>query len=534
MMRRNLVVLFLFSCMVFMGSRFEARAEGRSGADVLMQSAKPKQGGSSNLVVELGSVELNNPLVMHFFTEWQAASKMSFHQNLWARQVLEQKWGKIAHLWPTIRDSVDDEFAVTARSAYVFALWNLNLGQTFWNEWFEMARVGRYRDSKAFIALSVSIQPEFAKRFYDWGVHVEREQAEFLLNEVQSAHPIFDTVRAHILLRQTGAHAKDGETLLLRMPKTHPYYSALARTLALHFARQGDLGAAGSILKKIEPITLGSKDPEQIASYYLQIARLLYQSGNLSAASVFYRKVPKGSRDFLTAREELAWVLLQSGEFGSLRGELQTFRMDVWKDKFLPEVHLVSAIGNLKLCFYGEVRKDFDLFLSKNKTWAGRVEAELAKADPSRPERIDFYIERAEQALTQRQAEQVKLRDLARESKTAALPAVGVQPHWLAAEKAIQFTMERTRKRQMEEYRRVWRSRRFVLQEAIRKMQFVKVELMSQMSRLAANTGGTKKLRGNVKTNLVASKNSMTFPFDGVAWPDEFFNLQSVTEGECL
>lgn len=531
---RSSVYILILGCLFFFGSVIEAGADDGLGADVLMQSAKPKQGGSSNLVMGLGSVELNTPFVMHFFTEWQSAGKMSFHQNLWARQVLEQKWEKVAHLWSTIRDSVDDKFAVTARSAYVFALWNLNLGQTFWNEWFEMSRVDRYRDSKAFIALNLSIQPEFAKRFYTWAVHVEREQAEFLINELQAAHPIYDTVRAHILLRAIGAHSEYAQTLLLRMPKSHPYYAPLARTLALDFARKGDLGAAGSILKKIESIILASKDPEQIASYYLQIARLLYQSGNLSAAGAFYRKVPKGSRDFLVAREELTWVLLQSGEFNSLRGELQTFRMDVWKDKFLPEVNLVSAIGNLKLCFYGEVRKDFDLFLTKNKTWASKVESELAKADPARPERIDFYIERAEIAHNQRVAEKKALDDLAKESKTAALPAVGVQAHWLAAGKANDFALERATKQRTEEYRRVWRSRRFVLQEAIRKMQFVKVELMSQMSRLAARPGGTKKLRGNVKTNLVASNDSMTFPFDGVAWPDEFFNLQSVTEGECL
>lgn len=523
----------IFALAVVSLSPLLANADDGLGADVLMQSAKPSANKSTNTVMGMGSVELNNPFVMHFFTEWQSAGKMNFHQNLWARQVLEQKWEKVAHLWSTIRDSVDDRFAITAKTAYVFSLWQLNLGQTFWNEWFEMARVARYRDSKAFTALNISIAPKFPAKFAKWRVRIEHEQASFLLDEITEAHPIFDTVRAQILLRRIGGYLSQAQGLLLRMPKTHPYYVELAKSLALHYARSGDLAAAGSALKKIESVILASKSPERIASYYLQIARLLYQSGNLNAAAAFYRKVPNGSRDFLTAREELTWVLLQSGDFASLRGELRTFRFDVWKDKFLPEVHLVSAIGNLKLCFYGEVKEDFGLFLKKNKFWANRVEQELAKSDPGRPERIDSYIVSAEQTLQARLAEQKKLRDLAKESKTAALPAVGVQPHWLAAEKANQYSVERARKEQSEEYRRVWRSRQFVLQEAIRKMQFVKVELLSQLSRLASRGTG-QRLRGNVKTNLVASNDSITFPFDGVAWPDEFFNLQSVTEGECL
>ncbi|MCY4643992.1 MAG: hypothetical protein OXB88_05185 [Bacteriovoracales bacterium] len=505
------------------------------GADLLMQSSKTvgKEKDSLGEWNRDASLKLNNPFIVHFYTRWNEVKKENIEQNLWAGFVLNQKWEKVAHLWSVTKRSVNNFFDATARTAYLFALWKLELGQSFWNEWFEMLRVEKFRRSKAFTALNLSIQKEFPQRFYDWGIAVEMNQAEFLFSKMKDKNPIYDTIRAHLLLRNVSKYAQYAEELLLRLPGTHPLYVPLAKTLALHFARLENLGKAGSILKKIESHILKSQDPEAISSYHLQIARLLYQSGNLEVAGKFYQKIPKGSKHFLTAREELAWVLLQSGEFGILRGELRTFRTDIWKDRFLPEIHLVSAIGNLKLCFYGEVRKDISLFLKKNRKWATRIENELKKPMPSKPNLEDFYIHRAEKALSERLKESRALEHFAKESLTAALPAVGVQPHWIAAKKSMGSSIERAQKKKAEEYKRVWHSYRFVLEEAIRKMRFVKVELMHQVSNLAAHASG-KKLKGNIKTKLTVSNNSMAFPFDGVVWPDEMFNLQSLTEGKCL
>ena len=534
MLREFIKILCVLSSASTFSDSLSAETEGL-GADILMQSSKQREQnkGTSEKWGMGMPVKLNNPLLTHFYTQWNKIEKENFHQNQWARLVFEQQWKKAAHLWSVIKQSVDNDFSVTAKSAYIFSLWKLNLGQTFWNEWFEMLRVKELRHSKAFIALNLSIQEEFHQRFYDWGIEIEINQAEFLFSRITDINPIYDTIRAHLLLRRVPGYAQYAEDFLLRLPATHPYYVPLVKTLALHFARKGHLGKAGSILKKIEVNILKSTDFEVIAFYHLQIARLLYQSGNLEAAKKFYEKIPKGSENFLTAREELAWIFLQMGKFGILRGELKTFRTNIWKDKFLPEIHLVSAIGNLKLCFYGEVKRDISLFLKENRRWATRIEEELKKATSVKPKQQDFYIAMAEKNLFQRLEEHKALDNFAKESLTAALPAVGVQPHWTAAKKEIELSIERARKRKVAEYRRVWRSYRFILQEAIRKMQFVKVELMSQVFRLARHRPN-KKLKGNIKTKLIASRNSITFPFDGVIWPDEMFNLQSLTKGECL
>ena len=501
------------------------------GADILVDSTDAK--GLSNADGTMSSINLNNPLMVHFFAAYENMGKMDFHEKRWANMVLTQKWEKVAHLWSVMEKKLHGSFRITARTVYIFSLWKLGLGQTFWNEWFEMARITKFRKTKAFEALNLSIQKEFPQQFYDWAIAVEGDSVEYLFSSLAEAHPVYDTIRAHILLRQVSQHVSYAQKLFLRLPQDHPYYLPLGRTLALYFSRKGDLSNAGVILKKLEKPILAKKDSEEIASHYLQIARLLYQNSNLEAAALFYKKIPKGSRSFLVAREELSWALLQMGDYGILKGELETFKMDVWKEQFLPEIHLVSAIANLKLCFYGKVKEDFNLFMKKNRHWAKQIEEELKKANPTKPQREDFYIAKAERAFSKRTQEKAMLEDFAQESKTAALPAVGIQAHWLDAQKALTLSLERVKKQMLEEYRRVWRSRRVALKEAIHKMQFVKVEFMGQMSRLAVKKSDTK-LRGNVKTKLVAAKGSVIYPFDGLIWSDEMFNLQSVTEGECL
>ena len=100
-----------------------------------------------------------------------------------------------------------------------------------------------------------------------------------------------------------------------------------------------------------------------------------------------------------------------------------------------------------------------------------------------------------------------------------------------------------TKKQLAAEYRRQWRNREHALSEAIRKMQFVKVELLSQLryfsklhrspSEPVASNDAKEKERAKTDLNL-ASDGDRSFPFDGVVWPDELFKLRSVAMGQCL
>jgi hypothetical protein len=115
------------------------------------------------------------------------------------------------------------------------------------------------------------------------------------------------------------------------------------------------------------------------------------------------------------------------------------------------------------------------------------------------------------------------------------LPAVGKQQHWLDSVQKLKLVMEDTKKRQADEFRRQWKSDRATIQEAIRKMQFVKVEWLSQVSQLE---GLEKKVAQKSDSNQQPQNNpsikaELSFPYDGVVWPDEVFKLRAVTNGQC-
>jgi len=78
-------------------------------------------------------------------------------------------------------------------------------------------------------------------------------------------------------------------------------------------------------------------------------------------------------------------------------------------------------------------------------------------------------------------------------------------------------------------------------------MQFVKVELLSQVSELAAmNEGKGDAIQtsasaasntvvvSNEQKNQMAREGDMVFPFDGTLWADEMFKLKAISKGRCI
>src|SRR5262249_48906009 len=159
----------------------------------------------------------------------------------------------------------------------------------------------------------------------------------------------------------------------------------------------------GRILKlHVEPILNLLGNPKLLSRHYLAVGRLLYQAGALDGAEVYYQKIPSGTDEFLTAREELDWVWLRKGETSRLRGELATLSLGLFDEKCAPEVYLVRAVSNLKLCYYDKAEKDFEAFTRTGKHWAQVITNALNPATPPLPEKKDFYTELSEVALKKR------------------------------------------------------------------------------------------------------------------------------------
>jgi hypothetical protein len=238
----------------------------------------------------------------------------------------------------------------------------------------------------------------------------------------------------------------------------------------------------------------------------------------------------------------MAWILLRKSDQAHLRGGLKALSLSLFADRFSPEVYLVRAISNLKLCYFDEVKKDFDAFISSNRVWAIKITEALAKQDSTEPRSKDWYSLLAEKRIENRALEVKRLEQLGTESVAAVLPAVGEQKHWVNSKNRILALLEEAKKIRADEYRRQWKSDKAELAEAIRKMQFVKVEAMTQMrllSRANVSQESVKVASTDISSlkigkSIHTSSGDQVFAFDGVIWPDEIFKLQSTAQGSCL
>lgn len=528
-------------------------ALAEKGADTLLNSVggAPSPATASPTVQEamagasLVSSELSDPFLIQFFSHVQVATDLPYEARLWAQKVLKKDYAGAAHLWTAIQKHLNGKFETAARTAYLYCLWKLDVPQTFFNEWVDSLSRKSYLDSPLSLALDQTINPGFDKWLLDKAPAVSAEQHRILstIDLTRGSH--FASLRAWSVLR---AGEKAAPALAL-LAADHVLKAPLAKTVALALARKGDLRGAGAVLKQhLEPAIEHRKDVAGLSQHYLEIARLLYQAGSLDGAAEFYQRIPDGSKDFLVAREELTWVWLRKGDTAKVRGELKTLRSGLFNDRFAPDVYVVRSISNLKLCFYEQVEKELNEFVTTNKAWAGKIEAALKAEDPPQDEK-DFYTEIAARAAEARRAEAEFLDALATQSITATLPAVGPQQHWERARGKAIAALETAKKQAAEETRRHWKNRKTILAEAIRKMQFVKVELFSQVRTLsrdktpnATPSGAVSALERDTAGRLAeqtkaalknASEGEMVFPFDGVIWPDELFKLTSVAQSRC-
>lgn len=532
---------------LFLLASFSLHAE--SGADALLESMGQKApasaaGAAGNTSAPGGffpgaGLKLDDPFLVSLYSQWQVEKALPYEINLWVQRIFRQDFAGAAHLWSVLQPKIPASFANAATGAHLYLLWKLDVPQTFFNEWLDALSDLKYRDSTSELALDQTIAPAFDEWLYQTAPIVSPYQESIIESLDLARGSQYATLRAWTSLRK-GAK---GQTTLSGLVPSHPLRIALAQTVVLDMIGRGDLGGAARILKQyVEPSLELGKDPYAYAAYDLQIGRMLYQAGSLDGSETFYEKIPNGAPQYLEAREELAWVRLRKGEISKLRGELETLRSDIFNDRFAPEVYLVRAISNLKLCYYDEVEKDFAQFLERNRKWAKQIVQALNAQDPPAPNDKDFFSQLAEKSLGRREAEIARLAVLSRESIAAALPAVGAQVQWENASARVKSAAEATKKQLAAEYRRQWRNRERALSEAIRKMQFVKVELLSQLryfsklhqspSKAVASEDAKNKERS--KTDPLASSGERSFPFDGVVWPDELFKLRSFAMGQCL
>lgn len=498
---------------------------------------------NSNPVQNDAQWKIKTALDRQIFTDFNSLQNPSFEMRQWVQFYFTEKYENFAHLWESLKDKTPDSFKASSMAAYLYSLNQLSIPETFFHEWMNALQNQKFIESLPAHALEETLATQ---SFDSWLMNSEIQITEAEKQMIQKIgfqrSPVFLSLNASLLRRK-------GELALELLPKlleNSPFRPLLAQTAVVALAKKGDLATAAKILKQYyEPFLKSSKDPKKLATHYLSIARLLYQAGALEGAIEYYEKIPNGIPEYLTAREELTWCWLRTGNISKLRGNLETLTSKVLEKEFKPEAYLVRAVSNLKFCYYSEVKKDFDEFVRVNQTFAKEIDTQLNAAEAQPPRRLDIYTQASLRSVDRKKEELQKLKEFSERSMSAVIPAVGIQKNWVNYTKDMEISLQSASKKIHEEYRRQWKNDKITLDEAIRKMQFVKVELLSQVSEAVTQMNGNNdslpttlssanRSEGEKSKLMTDSKNSMIFPFDGVIWSDEFFKLQSVSKGQCI
>jgi len=310
----------------------------------------------------------------------------------------------------------------------------------------------------------------------------------------------------------------------------------LALSSALHQAKEGNVDDAIKILTSAYKNATGNTSAmDQLA---LALGRMYYQKADLKGAEEWYSKTSVKSSEAVAANEELLWVWLRNGSTDRLRGTAAAIEANYLASKFMPEALVVKTISDLKLCQFDAAKRDFGAFLAVNREWAKRIDDALKAENSPLPPNADWHALAVGSALEERSKELKRLKALSSESVAASVPAIGRQKHWDDMTKELEGHTTRLSAQQSAENRRQWRNNSVLLREAIRKMQFVKVEMAIQADAgtkpnptSESSSAGARNAAASIEK---AGESGWTFPADDEEWSDERFSMRSTGSSVCL
>lgn len=525
------VVLILFSPSI----------KADSDADSLLRSVGDIPTTDAPEVITAGNISLetlDDSLLRQLYAEWRSHDRMSPVMQDWVKKILSKDYRAASHLYSVVKKNVDSRNREILEVGHLYTLYKLGLPQSFVDLWIEQARRDSFLSNRMTSALEQTVVGGFDKWLFNAAPYLPESASSSFANPKWSKSALSTHFEALVALRVP----KRASLLLNRVSADNSFKVLLSYTVVLDLVRKKKLGEAGKVLKvHLEPAVKKAGSEAAKALYALNLARLLYQAGAYDAASKYYLSIPDNSPLFLSAREEYVWTLLRHGNSSELRGEIKTLTEDIFEDSFTPEKEVVGAVSNLKLCYYDKVQESINRFVEQNKRWASKIDQALSAQPISAPD-IQLgigndYISYAERSVSNLNQEVKKVNQLAEESIEAALPAMGIQPHWKNLSKELSHSLENSLKTRDSEYRKFWTQKKIALREAIRKMRYVKVEFLSQI-RKRANDGigesGVEQIKTSSAAPLRTESGEIAFLYDGVFWPDEMFRLRSVAQSNCL
>lgn len=483
----------------------------------------------SSLDQKHNELKLDDVFLVQFYSKWKSAINLPFELNSWANMIIAHDFEKASHLISVVKEKSPENFKQVVNATELYLYWKIGLHHTFVNNWINTSEKTNFLNTDLAIAIDQLVGVDNFNWLIEKGIFLGEDQ-KIKISKLDSEYSkLLFNLKGLALLRK-GEEAFN----ILNNVTNETIKFQLAQSIVLSFAKKGMLSDAAKLLKNIiEPQISKSKSIDDYSSYYILLARLLYQAGALDAASKYYTMIPEKSELFLSARVENLWIYLRQNNVSKLKGELASLDLSLFDEKFLPEVYLVSSISQLKLCQFQDVKFSFDKFIEKNKVWIQRINENINNNQISLINSNDFYVKFGKKSEKSNIVETELIKNLAAKSIEAVVPAIGIQKHW---EKSLDYLSSQEvllSKKQTAEIKRGWINRKRILDNNIRKMRFVKIEFISMMKRYSYQLA---KKFDSVSTYSAAPKraNQIEFPFDGLVWGDEPFHMSAEVKSLCL
>jgi tetratricopeptide (TPR) repeat protein len=512
-----------------------AYANDNTSADVLLNNvdSTKKEFKVENVqealnfkVDDLKKIKIDDAYLAMLFTEWKSDDEMSPKMKKWIHGILEHDFKTAMSAIPS--EEMGERYQRLKSITELYLFYKLDLAQTFFDSWLNIAKSDS-SSSKEFITLDQTVGMTAPAWFADKAITMSDVDRMTIENLDGSKSLFISTAKIWSILRD----GKKGLPYLKGLPKGHELILPLANTVVLDLARANNLGDAGYIMKNVvEPEVIATGDPRVLSRYYLLLGRLLYQAKAYDAAEEFYRKIPNSVPEYIEARIEMAWLLLRKNDQEDLRGELASLDQKLFDDHFLPELDLLWAISDLKLCRFPEVKMDFNKFIANNKSWVEKIK-KGSQAGVKQPiDTYDYFIELKTKGLGNIENEIKKLETLVKSDS----------PRWELIKENLKGKKLLADKQLQSEYNRYWKNREIIMANTIRKMRFVKIEMMTRfaIAKKAFEQVRKKQLamantssKNSAKVGIRKSSDELRFPYDGVVWPDELFRLKSDISDYC-
>lgn len=499
----------------------------QNGAGLLLQKNKDEIDLTSRLVQQK-MYKLDNAFKVQLFASWKILRVLDENANKWVELVLEDKYQAALVNYPVIFKHSDVKFKKLMNGTLAYLQWKLKLSHAFLEHWTELAANQQIIRSELGIALDQVVGKKASSWILKNGLVFTKEQNQ-RLSKIENEESLIN------FALQAWKNQRQGEKSIKWVNKlelNNPLRIKLIYTAITDFANKGKLGLSGQLIKKaIEPYIETSESESDISYYYLTLGRLLYQAKAYEASEEYYSYIPVTSEYFLQAQVESSWSAIQRNDMSKAKGQLASLNLELFNDKFIPDVYLTNAIVNLKTCQFQEVQKSLNKFVEVNSIWAKKIEENLKSSEPVLTQK-SVYTEAIRKHKLSLRAESQLLKNIFTNKIVNSDVSLKVFSDKLKAN--YQKSSLWVKMKEYEENIAMWKNKSKMLEDAIYRMKFVRIEFLSQMRNFALNIPLRNTDEVSTYSSAPRRHNQLVFPNDGNVWGDDLFRMTAQVENLCM